>query len=69
MEIVLCFIELNQFLELVVTKLKTAEKMDDETVSMLRRRAFDAAACTHRRVNVRINDFLIPIKTFHDYLN
>lgn len=48
-------------------RLQLPDRMDHDTIALLKRRAFDAAACTPKRVNVFIDDFKIPIKNIQDY--
>lgn len=43
-------------------------KLTDDIVSLLEKRVYDLAACTHNGVNVYLNDKLIKINSFEDYI-
>lgn len=43
--------------------------LDDDIVSLFKKRVYDSAACTNRKVKVFLNDKQIKIKTPEDYLD
>ena len=47
--------------------LNTAAPLSDDVLALLCTRAYDAAACTHQRVAVTLNETRIPCKTIKDY--
>lgn len=44
------------------------DKLTDDIVSLLTKRVYDLAACTDNDVNVYLNDKLIQIQSFEDYI-
>ena len=45
------------------------ENLDDDIVSLLERRAYDLAGCTHHTVKVYLNDKRISINNFSNYVD
>jgi len=45
------------------------QKMDDDIVNLMKRRAFDVAATTHGRCTVTLNGTELSVKSFEDYVD
>lgn len=50
-------------------KLFKMQSLDDDTVALFTKRAYDMAGCTHRKVRVHFNGELLNINTFADYVD
>ena len=46
----------------------SCDKLTDDMVALMKKRAYDLAACTGSRIKVFLNDNLIEIKDFEDYI-
>ena len=46
----------------------SCEKLSDDMVALMKKRAYDLAACTGTRIKVFLNDNLIEVKNFEDYI-
>jgi len=45
------------------------DKLSDDMIALFEKRVYDLAACTNQKVSVYLNDELIQISTFKDYVN